>query len=487
MEAQARCPNRCGYRWLRLLALTLLGPLAGCAAMNLLEGKLPIGEDDDLGIVTKPYPGWERQAKSTLDKIPSAGAKQQPVPAAPAATTPAAVATPKATPSPVAVAAATNVNTNVTREQPPADNPAATAAPTISAAPLETPNSLPSTKLVEALANVAPASPAPTLAPVVNPPAAKTPAEPSPALVHPTHDHPLAVTGAEGKAVQPAAAATDKKVEPTAAERLAALMKQRSEFLTALKAEVNRRRSATEDDEELTRLEQELRLVELASEQPEEAVRQIDALDGPERDAFAHLLMGLATWMNADEARRPTLRNAKIVREIRDAAAELAAASKLDVRNLAFCEKVESYGWYTEFSRSQFKPKQQVILYAEEENFSALQIADKSYETELQGSYQIFDSRGSLVDERDLPLDKEVCRNYRRDYFVAYLIYLPEGLSSGNYRLELTIEDKKGSSASSDAPQRSGKDDKLVVKSPSSTSSYKGRKLGTGTIEFTIK
>jgi len=224
-------------------------------------------------------------------------------------------------------------------------------------------------------------------------------------------------------------------------------------------------------------------------EQPEEAVRQIEALEGPERDAFAHLLMGLATWMNADEARRPTLRNAKIVREIRDAAAELAAASKLDVRNLAFCEKVESYGWYKEFSRSQFKPKQQVILYAEVENFSALRIADDSFETELQGSYQIFDSRGSLVDERELPLDKEVCRNYRRDYFLTYLIYLPDGLSSGNYRLELTVEDKKGSAAHQErTPNRSEKkEDKLVAKSPSSASSYKGRKLGTGTIEFTIK
>lgn len=265
-------------------------------------------------------------------------------------------------------------------------------------------------------------------------------------------------------------------------------MKQRSEFLTALKAEVGRRRNSTEDDEELTRLEKELRLVELASEQPEEAVRQIDALEGPERDAFAHLLMGLATWMNADEARRPTLRNAKIVREIRDAAAELAAASKLDVRNLAFCEKVESYGWYTEFTRSQFKPKQQVILYAEVENFTALRTNDNSFETELQGSYQIFDSRGNLVDERELPLDKEVCRNYRRDYFLAYLIYLPEGLSSGDYRLELTIEDKKGSALHQEPKSKYGeKEDKLAVKTSNSASSYKGRKLGSGTIEFTIK
>jgi hypothetical protein len=451
-----------GRRWLVLIAAAMLFPVAGCAAMNLLDGKLPTGDEDDLGIVTRPYPGWEGKAKATLDRIPTVG-KEQPsaVPVSTADTTPNSPAN--------------NDTATVTHEQPPTANPAAPGA---------APSSSPPAKTVEVL---------PQPAPIVNPhlvtALASAAGLPAPALVHPTHEHPLAVTGADGNSVSAPAVKTadNKKPEPTASERLSALIKQRSEFLSALKAEVNRRRTSTEDDEELTRLEKELRLVQLAGEQPEEAVRQIEALDGPERDAFAHLLMGLATWMNADEARRPTLRNAKIVREIRDAAAELAAASKLDVRNLAFCEKVESYGWYKEFSRNQFKPKQQVILYAEVENFAALRLGDDSFETELQGSYQIFDNRSNLVDERELPLDKEVCRNYRRDYFLAYLIYLPDDLSSGTYRLELTIEDKKGSATHQEPEKRRGvKDDKLA-KTPSSASSYKGRKLGTGTIEFTIK
>src|SRR5690349_1610408 len=101
MDPRARCPNRGGFRWLRLLALALLGPLAGCAAMNLLEGKMPVGDDEDIGIVTTPYPGWEHQAKNTLDRIPSTGAKQQAASVSPtAAATPAAAAQ-KAIPSPV--------------------------------------------------------------------------------------------------------------------------------------------------------------------------------------------------------------------------------------------------------------------------------------------------------------------------------------------------------------------------------------------------
>jgi len=449
-----------GRYWLKVVAAAMLCPLAGCAAMNLLEGKLPTRDEDDLGIVTRPYPAWDGKAKEALDRIPTVGKEQQSV-----APVPTATATLNPPPN--------NDTTTVTHEQPPAANPASAA-----------PSSPPPAKTVEA-------SPPP--APIVNPhlvnELAAAAGLSAPALVHPTHEHPLAVAGVEESPVSPPAAATGdkKKTEPTAAERLSALIRQRSEFLSALKAEVNRRRTSTDDDEELTRLEKELRLVQLAGEQPDEAVRQIEKLDGPERDAFAHLLMGLATWMNADEARRPTLRNAKIVREIRDAAAELAAASKLDVRNLAFCEKVESYGSYKQFSRNQFKPKQEVLLYAEVENFTAVRVADESYETKLQGSYQIFDNRGGLVDERELLLDNEFCRNYRRDYFLAYRIYLPEGISPGDYRLELTVEDKMGTAAHQEPEKRRGEKEKSLAKSPSSASSYKGRKLGTGTIEFTIK
>jgi hypothetical protein len=460
----------------------MFSSMAGCAAMNLLEGKLPIGNDDDLGLVTSPYPGWDDQAKKALDRIPSKDGKAK---------------TPQPTAkvdSPTGIPVA-ETEIAVTQEQPAVTNPAATPASVTTEATAK--GAIPpvqSAPIVKA---------PPAISPAVSPP----PAVAVPTLAHPTHNHPVAVAGAEQSPsnVPAAAVATaagpatagDNKKEPTAAERLSALIKQRSEFLEALTAEVNRRRNSADDAEELIRLEKELRLVQLAGEQPEEAVRQIEKLDATEKDAFAHLLMGLATWMSADEARRPTLRNAKIVREIRDAAAELAAASKLDVRNLAFCEKVESYGWYTEFTKSQFKPKQEVLLYAEVENFTAVKISEESYETELQGSYQIFDSHGKLVDERELPLDLEQCRNYRRDYFLAYRIYLPDGLSSGSYRLELTVEDKKGSAIHPEPKPRSplaetqqrgekeGKLGKLAV--PSSASSYKGRKLGTGTIEFTIK
>jgi hypothetical protein len=117
--------------------------------------------------------------------------------------------------------------------------------------------------------------------------------------------------------------------------------------------------------------------------------------------------------MSPDESRRAALRSAKVLHSLREATTELAVASKLEVRNVAFCERVDNFGWYTEFARKEFQPKQQVILYAEIENFSAEHKAPAGYETELQGSYEIFDSSGQLVTSRQLPADKEICSQRR--------------------------------------------------------------------------
>ena len=246
-------------------------------------------------------------------------------------------------------------------------------------------------------------------------------------------------------------------------DRLQAISQQRDVLMAMLEDEVRQRAGAGMPDPQLPRLEQELRLLYVAGQRVDDAARAIDSLSDAEREAYRNLMFGLSTWLTADEARRAPLRNARVMRSLRDAASELAAASKLDLRNLAFCERVQSYGWFTEFSRNEFLPKQQVILYVEVDNFAAVEKSPTSFETELQGHYQIFDSRGNIVAERKLPLDREVCRNYRRDYFLAYPIYLPEAIEPGHYRLELTIEDLKA------------------------TGEYQGRKFGEGMIDFAIR
>jgi len=246
-------------------------------------------------------------------------------------------------------------------------------------------------------------------------------------------------------------------------ERLAHIDRVRGELVSALEADIRRRRTENPKDEALPRLEQDLRLAYLSAGRLDDAVSAVESLDGPQQSGFKHLIFGLGVWLSPDEARRAPLRTAKVLQSLREAMGELAASSKLTMPKLCFCERVEYFGWYTEFPRNEFQSKQQVILYAEIENFTADHKSPTGYETELQGSYQIFDAGGQLITERELPLDKEICRNLRRDYFLAYRIYMPDNIAPGRYRLELTIEDVKAR----------GK--------------YQGRKLGEGMIEFTIR
>jgi hypothetical protein len=394
------------------LLLVLAGTLlSGCAALELLGGQLPGEvEEPEQPVEVRPYPA---PRKLTAQR--------------PNATRPPLAAEPSQAPAPVV--------------QPPAAAPSTPvpAAPAVSPA---------------AASNDKPGTPAPETAP---PAAAEVAADTEAEPAEPTPD-----TAAEPSKDEPAEKAAAKEV-PTAEERLAELLRRRDELIAALEEEVNLRSGKQDVDGELPRMQQQLRLLYLLAERPDDAVGEVESLPEAEEEAFKQLMFGLSTWLSADEERRPPLRNARILRSLKDAAGELAVAAKLDVKNLRFCETVEGFGWYKEFPTAQFKPKQQVILYAEVENFASQKKGLDTFETELSVSYQIFDDGGALVDERDLPLDKELCRNQRRDYFLAYRIYLPDGIAEGRYRLELTVEDLKAKEH------------------------YQGRKLGDGQIEFSIR
>ncbi len=240
-------------------------------------------------------------------------------------------------------------------------------------------------------------------------------------------------------------------------------MSQRDVLIAMLEEDIRQRKASGSPDPQLGRLEQELRLLYAGAERVDDAAKAVESLSEAEREAYKNLMFAVSTWLTTEEARRAPLRNARVLRSLREASTELSAASKLDLRNLAFCEEVQSFGWVKEFVRNEFQPKQQVILYVEVDNFAAVEKSPQSFETELQGHYSIFDGRGNIVAERKLPLDREVCRNYRRDYFLAYPIYMPDGIGPGRYRLELTIEDLKA------------------------TGEYQGRKFGEGMIEFSIR
>ncbi len=194
--------------------------------------------------------------------------------------------------------------------------------------------------------------------------------------------------------------------------------------------------------EEIARHAQ-LRMLYLLANRREDALQPIPAITPAVQDFWKKQLYGLSTWLDTQATPDPTRRAAVTKRILAEALTRLGESAPLEVHNLAFCTAIDGYGCIVAFAKDEFAPGQEVLLYAEVENFSSEETA-KGYHTSLRSSYQIFDSRGGRVTQRDCPKTEEYCRNSRRDFFIGYRLKLPDKhIYPGKHTLRLTIEDLK--------------------------------------------
>jgi len=215
-----------------------------------------------------------------------------------------------------------------------------------------------------------------------------------------------------------------------------------NEAISKLERDLND--DSTQDENIRLNQELTLRLLYLANRQLNSAMRPIDGLEVNEKDYFRHQLQALYEAGNPDAMPVKSRRWSLVMNSQRQATNHLAAASSLEVRSLAFCTDVQGFGVLTKFPHYQFKPDQEILLYCELENVLAQQVK-AGFETELQGTYEIIDPSGRRVAEQLLPMEKEICQNHRRDYFIIYHIFMPMQIAPGNYQMRVMIEDMKAS------------------------------------------
>ncbi len=213
------------------------------------------------------------------------------------------------------------------------------------------------------------------------------------------------------------------------------------EALQSISAQLSNE-TATGSDQRL-RLEIHKRLLNLMLGDLDAAMESIESLQSHEQDFYKHLLQALHDVGDPGGNPVRSRRNTLALASMRKSLAHLAAASNLEVHNATFCSKVDGFGVIEKFAQYHFRPEQEVLLYCELDNFVSDQVTD-GYETKLQGSYEIVNSDGRRVADQTLPMDAHVCRNQRRDYFIAYRLYMPRSIEQGKHNLRLTIEDLKG-------------------------------------------
>ena len=211
----------------------------------------------------------------------------------------------------------------------------------------------------------------------------------------------------------------------------------------AISALTEQQHSSAAEDVEPGQQDVYLRLLYLAAGRRDDAVRAIEHLDEDHQQFWSQMMHGLSTVLNDDAMPVADRRAALAAGQLRDAVENLANASTLDLRNLTFCTRVDSYGQYTKFQANKFSPNQEVLLYVEIANFTT-ELTDNGYETSLLGSYRILDTAGRRVADHTFHLENETCRNRRRDYFIPYRIWFPKRIHPGQYTLQLMVEDVKG-------------------------------------------
>lgn len=186
--------------------------------------------------------------------------------------------------------------------------------------------------------------------------------------------------------------------------------------------------------------EARLRMLYLLAGRREDALRPIADPSPAAQEFWSQQIFGLSTLLDHQRQSDPALRASEATAYFHQAATRLGELGALDVRNLAFCTEVSSYGVYKKFDAYDFSAGQEVLLYAEVDNFHS-QPTSEGFHTALRSRYQIFDAQGHRIDHHEFAVTEEVCRNRRRDFFIRYHLFLPKQLYEGRYTLQLTIED----------------------------------------------
>jgi hypothetical protein len=184
-----------------------------------------------------------------------------------------------------------------------------------------------------------------------------------------------------------------------------------------------------------------LRLLLLAAGRRDEALEPIRSADAASSDFWSSEVFGLNVLMASEIAREPS-RVAEAKRHLAGALDRLSETAALEVRNLAFCREVQSYGAIKRFEKYEFTAGQRLLLYAEVDNFKSEE-TPRGYHTSLRSSYQIFDAAGRRVDRQESTATEEYCANPRRDYFLGCDFHLPKQIYPGEHTLKLTVEDLK--------------------------------------------
>jgi len=211
--------------------------------------------------------------------------------------------------------------------------------------------------------------------------------------------------------------------------------------IALLEQEIAAQRPGTPTDDDV-RNQVALRLMYLLADHQERALTAIPNIDPAEQEFWQQAVWGLSNALDARHIPRPEDRATQAVAQLNGAVRRLQEKADLQIRNVAFSKQNFGYGNYDRFVRDEVRPGQEVLLYAEIENFKSEPTADGQYRTLLRSTIEILSPSGEVRKKIDFPATEDLCRNYRRDYFHNYQFTIPDRLPLGPHVLKLAVFDE---------------------------------------------
>lgn len=194
----------------------------------------------------------------------------------------------------------------------------------------------------------------------------------------------------------------------------------------------------------------DLRMLYLMSGQEARAVAAIPDIPAPDQEFWQQTFWAMSNYFDTNSMPDSDYRATQTIAQLRTAIQKLQEHARLELRSVAFCHKISSFGNFDRFQQDEFGPGQPVLVYAEVANFKSEPTAlpnkpnQMAYRTQLKSSIEIhrLGPSGDLVERFEFEPTEDLCHNHRRDYFHSYEFTIPQRISLGPHVMTLTVEDQ---------------------------------------------
>lgn len=198
-----------------------------------------------------------------------------------------------------------------------------------------------------------------------------------------------------------------------------------------------------------------LRLLQLVAGQTSEAQKPIPGIDPVDQEFWNSVLWGLETYFDRERVPDPAERTALTASQFQAAARHLQATARLELKNVAFCHRIDGFGTFERFPRDEFEAGVPILIYSEVRNFGSEPVADGHFRTVLKSTVEIvrLAQQNAVIERLSFEPTEDLSRSPRTDFYNSYKIQLPATLTPGPYLLRLLVEDETSGKTASQTLQ----------------------------------